>query len=418
MICEIISVGTELLLGDVTDTNATFLSRALREMGICIYHRNTIGDNFDRMTKVFSEALDRSEIVIVTGGLGPTYDDITRQVAADLFKMPLEEDEGVKERITAFFQRRGVTMSENNLRQALVPKGALVLENEWGTAPGLWLEKNGKIMVLLPGVPSEMKAIFTHRVKPRLEKMCPQKFSNLILHFYGISESLLDEKLSDLMENGKNPTASPYAGNGEVEIHITAFSETKEKAVAMCEKTKEEILSRIGEYYYGEGDTSLEKETVRFFREKKLTLSTAESCTGGLLSQRVTSVPGASDVIGLGVCSYSEEIKKKVLSVPEEVLALKGVYSEECALFMARGVRLLSGSDLGIGITGIAGPDGGDETNPVGTVYIALSGPKGEICEKTVFGHKKSSREQIRYSAASKALSLALRYFDSNEGNI
>ncbi len=411
MICEIISVGTELLLGDVTDTNATYLSRRMRELGFCVYHRTTVGDNRERMKKAFQRAYDRSDLVIVSGGLGPTYDDITREVAASLFEMPLIENEKVKKRIEEFFCRRGMNMSENNLRQALVPKGALVLENDWGTAPGLWLEKDGKGMILLPGVPSEMKAIFENRVKEVLEKKSSEKFSNLILHFYGISESLVDETLSDLMQKGTNPTVSPYAGKGEVEIHVTAFAGSVEKASDLCKNAKEEILSRIGEYYYGEGDTSLEKELVRICLENKVTLSTAESCTGGLVSQRITSVPGASDMFGLGVCAYREEIKEKILSVSQKVLSEYGVYSKECAISMAKGVRALSGSTLGIGITGVAGPGGGDEENPVGTVYIALSGDKEEVCERFVFGHKKSSREDIRYFASSKALSMALKYF-------
>ncbi len=415
MICEIISVGTELLLGDVTDTNATYLSRRMRELGFCVYHRSTVGDNRERMKEAFQKAHENSDLVIVTGGLGPTYDDITREVAAALFEMPLAENKAVKEKIAAFFRRRGIQMSENNLRQALVPQGARILDNDWGTAPGLWLEKGGKGMILLPGVPSEMKAIFENRVKNELEKKSCEKFSNRILHFYGISESLVDEVLSDLMQKGTNPTVSPYAGKGEVEIHVTAFSQSEKKASELCENAKEEILFRIGEYYYGEGDTSLEKELVSLCLEGKKTLSTAESCTGGLLSQRITSVPGASDVIGLGVCAYREEIKEKVLSVPKEVLEKNGVYSKECALFMAKGVRALSGSTLGIGITGVAGPGGGDEENPVGTVYIALSGDKGEISEKFVFGHKKSSREDIRYFASSKALSMALKYFSPKE---
>ncbi|MBR5295349.1 MAG: competence/damage-inducible protein A, partial [Clostridia bacterium] len=347
MICEIISVGTELLLGDVTDTNATYLSRKMREMGFLVYHRTTVGDNRKRMYEELERAYLRSDMVIVTGGLGPTYDDITREVAADLFQMPLCENKEVREKIAAFFSRRGFPMSENNLRQALVPEGAKVLSNDWGTAPGLWLEKNEKIMILLPGVPSEMKAIFENRVKGELEKRSFQKFSNLILHFYGISESLVDEKLSDLMQNGKNPTVSPYAGKGEVEIHITAFSETEMAAAHMCDVAKDEILSRIGEYYYGEGNTSLEKELVRIYSENGYTIATAESCTGGLLSQRITSVSGASCVIELGVCSYSEKIKNQILSVSEAVLEENGVYSKECALDMARGVRSLAGSTVG-----------------------------------------------------------------------
>lgn len=410
MICEILSVGTELLLGDVTDTNATYLSRAMRELGICVYHRQTCGDNPARMREQFSLALSRADLVIVTGGLGPTRDDITRDVAAELFEMPLEHNEDVAEQIRGYFDRRGIPMKDNNLRQALVPAGADVLENEWGTAPGLWLSGTGKQMILLPGVPSEMKALFTHRVKPRLAKESGVSFFNEILHFHGISESAVDVALGDLMD-GSNPTVAPYAGNGEVEVHITAFSETKEKAKLLCAKTKDEILSEIGDYYYGSGDTSPEKELIALFSQKGLTLAVAESCTGGLLAQRLTSVSGASEVIGLGVVSYSEEMKKKILGVSPETLANGGVYSKKCALEMARGVRSLSGSDLGIGITGIAGPSGGTEEDPVGTVYIALSAAEKEISERFLFGHLKSSREQIRARAASRALIMALRLF-------
>ena len=410
MICEIISVGTELLLGDVTDTNATYLSRALRELGICVYHRQTCGDNPARMKQQFSLALSRSDLVIVTGGLGPTRDDISRDVAAELFEMPLQHNEAVAEQIRAFFRRRGMPMKENNLRQAQVPAGAEVLWNEWGTAPGLWLEKQSKGMILLPGVPSEMKAIFTHRVKPALAKQSGVRFSNRILHFYGISESAVDEALGDLMAQS-NPTVAPYAGKGEVEVHITSFGKTELEAEQVCREAEKTVLNRLGEYYYGSGDTSPEQEVIKLFSERGLTLATAESCTGGLLAQRLTSVSGSSAVIGLGIVSYSEEVKRKTLGVSQETLADGGVYSEKCAVEMARGVRLLSGSDLGIGITGIAGPSGGTEEKPVGTVYIALSSVEKEEAVRCLFGHAKSSREEIRFRAASKALMMALKHF-------
>lgn len=411
MICEILSVGTELLLGDVTDTNATFLSRALRELGICVYYRQTCGDNPDRIRKQFSLALSRSDLVIVTGGLGPTRDDISRDVAAELLEMPLEFNADVEKQICGYFQRRGITMKENNLRQAMVPHGAEVLRNEWGTAPGLWLHKEGKGMILLPGVPSEMKAIFTHRVKPRLAEESGVRFANRILHFYGVSESAVDEKLGDLMAKS-NPTVAPYAGKGEVEVHVTAFADTEAEAEQACQSAEEHILSLLGRYYYGSGDTSPEREVVELFSQKHLTLATAESCTGGLVSQRLTSVSGASRVIGLGVTSYTEEIKMKILGVKPEILADGGVYSEACALEMARGVRRLAESDLGIGITGIAGPSGGTEEIPVGTVFIALCSAEKEEVRRCLFGHAKSSREEIRHRAASEALIMALRHFE------
>lgn len=411
MICEILSIGTELLLGDVTDTNATFLSRALRELGICVYYRQTCGDNPGRIKEQFSLALSRSDLVIVTGGLGPTRDDISRDVAAELFEMPLEFCGDVEKQIRGYFDRRGIAMKENNLRQAMVPCGAEVLRNEWGTAPGLWLRKNGKGMILLPGVPSEMKAIFNHRVKPRLAEESGVRFANRILHFYGVSESAVDELLGDLMAKS-NPTVAPYAGKGEVQVHVTAFADTEREAEEACQSTQENILSLLGRYYYGSGETSPEAEVAKLYTKKGITLATAESCTGGLVSQRITSVSGASEVIALGVTAYSEEIKMKILGVSPETLADGGVYSEACALEMARGIRKLSGSDLGIGITGIAGPLGGTEEKPVGTVWIALCSAEKEEVRRCLFGHAKSSREEIRFRAASEALMLAFHHFD------
>ena len=407
-ICEILSVGTELLLGDVTDTNATFLSRALRELGFFVYCRQTVGDNEKRMKEAFSLALSRSDLVIVTGGLGPTYDDITKEVVASVFEMPLEENTAVAEKIRAYFQRRGMKMGENNLRQAQVPVGAEILNNDWGTAPGLWLKKDGKGMILLPGVPREMKNLFSFCVKPRLVAESEGVLCTQILHFYGISESLLDETLSDLMTSSKNPTVAPYAADGEVELHVTARGKCMEEAKTLCETAKEKILSAVGEFCYGEGETSPEREVVKAYREKKMSLATAESCTGGLLSQKITSVAGSSEMFALGVAAYSEEIKRKILGVSEKTLQTDGVYSILCALEMARGVRRLAESDVGVGITGIAGPSGGTDTDPVGTVYLAVVSEKEEYAERVVFGHGAAERDHIRHLAAKKALMMAL----------
>ena len=416
MIAEILSVGTELLLGDVVDTNAAYLSRKLRELGILVYHRQTVGDNPERLEEQLRQSLSRADLVLVTGGLGPTYDDITRDVAAKVFQMPLCHDEKVAEKIRSFFERLGREMSENNLRQAQVPQGARVLENLWGTAPGLWLEKEGKHLILLPGVPGEMKEIFTHSVSPCLSHLSGKCFAQSILHFYGISESEMDFRLSDFIQSFSDLSVAPYAGDGEVELHLTAFSHSKERAEEKCRKAKEEILSRIGEYFYAEGESSLEEVLVRSFAEKGLTLAVAESCTGGLVSEKITSVPGSSSVMGLCITSYSEEMKEKVLGVSEETLNTDGVYSKACAIEMARGIRSLSGSHLGIGITGIAGPDGGSETDPVGTVYIALVSAEKEQVERFVFGHKNPTRQAVRSRAAKKALYLAYHHFDAKNG--
>lgn len=414
-ICEILSVGTELLLGDTTDTNATFLSRKLREYGFAVYHRQTIGDNEKRMCEAMALALSRSDLVLVTGGLGPTYDDITRSVAARLFEMPLMRNEAVAEEICAYFRRRGMNMSDNNFLQAMVPQGAEILPNLWGTAPGLRLKKDGKEMILLPGVPREMKEIFASSVEPILAEESGGRMKTEVLHFYGISESLLDEKIGFLMKESKNPTIAPYAADGEAEVHITALGKREEEIEALCRGAKEKILALVGEYCYGEGNTSAENEVVTRYRQKKMTLATAESCTGGLLSQRITSIPGASDIFSLGVTAYSEEKKMQVLGVSEKTLREDGVYSRACALEMARGVRTLSGSDVGIGITGIAGPSGGTEKDPVGTVYVAVVSGEKELVERTVFGRGKSDRAYIRHLAATKALILSLSFCENSD---
>lgn len=412
-ICEILSVGTELLLGDVTDTNATFLSRKMREMGYCVYNRQTVGDNKERMENTMRLALERSDLVIVTGGLGPTYDDITKSVAAKLFEMPLVHHEEIADQIRSYFQRRGMKMSDNNLQQALIPEGAEILHNQWGTAPGICLKKNGKTMILLPGVPREMKALFENVVRPIIA-IDSGVMTTEILHFYGIGESLLEDRLGDLMKEAKNPTVAPYAGEGEVEVHVTAFGKDLSEAKALCKKTVDRILSVVGEFCYGIGKTSAEAELVRRYAEMHMTLSTAESCTGGLVSQRITSVPGSSEVFSLGVAAYSEKIKERVLGVRSEILKTDGVYSSACALDMARGVRALSGSDVGIGITGIAGPSGGTEKDPVGTVYIAAVNGETELCERCVFGRGNGDREHIRRLASTKALIMALNFSQNN----
>ena len=414
-ICEILSVGTELLLGDTTDTNATFLSRKLRELGFAVYHRQTVGDNEKRMSEAMALALSRSDLVLVTGGLGPTYDDITRSVAARLFEMPLVKNEAVAEDIRAYFHRRDIEMSDNNFLQAMVPQGGEILPNLWGTAPGLRLKKNGKEMILLPGVPREMKEIFAASVEPVLAEASGGKMKTEILHFYGISESLLDEKIGLFMKASKNPTMAPYAANGEVEVHITALGNSEDEIETICREAKEKILSLVGEYCYGEGNTSVENEVVNFFRQKKITLATAESCTGGLLSQRITSIPGASDVFSFGVTTYSEEKKMQVLGVSPKTLREEGVYSRACALEMARGVRELAGSDVGIGITGIAGPSGETETDPVGTVYIAVASKEKYLVERCVFGRGKGDRAYIRHQAATKAMIMALLFCKNDD---
>ncbi len=409
-ICEILSVGTELLLGDVVDTNAAYLSRSLRSAGFAVLHRQTCGDNADRLAEAVRLALSRSDVVLMTGGLGPTYDDITREITAAVLGLPLRENEKAKASLTAYFARRGIAMSENNLRQALVPEGAEVLQNDWGTAPGLWIENKGKIVILLPGVPREMKMLFEHRLSDRLKAISGVTLVTRILKLYGISESKLDEILAETMRGSTNPTLAPYAGSGEVELHVTASADTEEQAAELCRKLIDSLPSEVMDFCYGREKESLESALVSRFAKHDLTLATAESCTGGLLSERITSIAGASSVLSLGVCSYTEQQKMCLLGVPAELLKSKGVYSKECAVAMARGVKRLADSKIGIGITGIAGPSGATETDPVGCVYIAVTDGKRDLVERCVFGSQKPDRAQIRFHAASRALAMAMQF--------
>ncbi len=404
---EIVSVGDELLSGAVVDTNAVYLCAQMRRLGYSVRYRQTCGDREEEITFSLDLALSRSDLVIVTGGLGPTKDDLTRQVTGKLFDAPLLLDESVAQSLRAYFASRGISMSDNNLLQAQVPKGAEVLQNDWGTAPGLLLRKEEKKVILLPGVPSEMKEIFKHRVLPILKQESQEHFHTRVLRFYGIPESVLDEKLGDLIGR-EDFLVAPYAGGGEVQICVTTWEEEKSAAERSCETIVNEILKRVGDYCYGEGDDTLERVLVKRCREQNVLLATAESCTGGLLSQRITSCPGSSEIFRLGLCTYSEEEKAKRLGVSTETLSRFGVYSKPCALEMARGVRSLSGAKIGIGITGIAGPSGGTEENPVGTVYIAVVTEQEEICERCVFGPEKAGRDWIRRLASSKALAMAL----------
>ena len=394
--CEILSVGTELLLGDTVDTNATFLSRAMRQAGFAVHFHQTCGDNWERLEKTLNLALSRADLVLVTGGLGPTYDDITREVAASVMQMPLEEDAKIASGLQAYFLRRGMEMSWNNLRQAMVPRGALVLQNDWGTAPGLWLEKEGKIVVLLPGVPREMKALFIHRVMPLLKEQSPVSLYTLTLRFYGISESKIDEILSELMKTSENPTVAPYAGEGQVEIHITASAETENTAISLCRQKAEEVLALVGEYCYGEGEDSLEKVLVERLLQKGLQLSVMEEITGGMLSQRISSVFGSKKVLIQGL--YSPHPEQNFPSFSKADLA-------EC---MAREALRYTSGHVGVGVTGVLEENEATKEDPVGTVYVAvIYGEKKEIA-RTVFGHLASERDHIRHLAASKALALIL----------
>ncbi|ADQ40485.1 competence/damage-inducible protein CinA [Caldicellulosiruptor acetigenus I77R1B] len=373
MVAEIICVGTELLLGQILNTNSQYLAQKLAELGIDLYFQTTVGDNMERLKMAIDIATKRSDILIFTGGLGPTSDDITKEAVADYFGLALVLDEDVLRRIEKFFERRQVKMPEINKKQAYVPEGAKVLHNKNGTAPGLIIEKDGKIAILLPGPPFEMQPMFEEGVLPYLEKFSKQKIYSRVLKFVGIGESSIEEALKDLILSQTDPTMALYAKPFEVELRITTKKESEECAKSLLQSMENRIRERLGEYIYGVDRQLLEEVVIGLLAEKKLKVSVAESCTGGLICNKLTNVPGASEVFDRGFIVYSNEAKMKLLGVPEQVLKEHGAVSSQTARYMAQGALSNSLADIALSVTGIAGPGGGSETKPVGLVYIGIA---------------------------------------------
>ncbi|ACM60086.1 nicotinamide-nucleotide amidase [Caldicellulosiruptor bescii] len=373
MVAEIICVGTELLLGQILNTNSQYLAQKLAELGIDLYFQTTVGDNMERLKMAIDIATKRSDVLIFTGGLGPTSDDITKEAVADYFGLTLVLDEDILRRIESFFERRQVKMPQINKKQAYVPEGAKVLHNKNGTAPGLIIEKDGKIAILLPGPPFEMQPMFEEEVLPYLEKFSKQKIYSRVLKFIGIGESSIEEALKDLILSQTDPTMALYAKPFEVELRITTKKESEELAKSLLQSMEYRIRERLGEYIYGVDRQLLEEVVIGLLTEKKLKVSVAESCTGGLICNKLTNVPGASEVFDRGFIVYSNEAKMKLLGVPEQVLKEHGAVSSQTARFMAQGALSNSLSDIALSVTGIAGPGGGSETKPVGLVYIGIA---------------------------------------------
>ena len=416
---EIISIGTELLLGDILDTNSQFLSTELARLGIDCLHRSTVGDNTERIIACFRQALGRADLVLSTGGLGPTADDLTHECIAALFGAEMVFDAPTLEKISGLFKARGVLMVESNKKQAYRPQGADILVNPVGTAPGIiWrldpdsLRKaqipepeRPRFILTFPGVPSEMTTMWAATARDFLA----QTFGASVLwscelKHYGIGESTLAEKFLDLL-SGTNPTVAPLAGNGECRLRVTAKGKTIDEAKTIAAETIERIKKESGEFCYGVDDDSLESVVGAMLSERNLTVSFAESCTGGLVSKRLTDVAGSSAYIKLNVVSYANEAKEKLLGVSEEVLNKHGAVSAKCAEMMAQGVKKLSGADIGMSVTGVAGPGGGSEDKPVGLVYFGLATTEKTIAAKRNFP-QQLGRQWIRYRSASEALNL------------
>ncbi|MBQ9543773.1 MAG: competence/damage-inducible protein A [Clostridia bacterium] len=405
MNAEIILVGTELLLGDIIDTNGKYLARALASMGINLFYQTVVGDNRERLLDVIRRALTRSDILIFSGGLGPTADDLTRETVAEAMGLELKEDEETVKRLRAFFAGRNMTL--NNLRQALVPEGGQVLTNDWGTAPGLYIKKDTKQVFMLPGPPRELEPMFEARVRPILEKESCRVFVSTDLNLYGIGESSAEAKLRDLMEN-PDPTLAPYAGSGEVRLRITSSGSSREECLEKNRLMLEKVRERVGEYIYAVDGESLEKALVERFSKKGLKVAAAESLTAGLISSRIGSIPGASEVMEEGIVTYCDRVKREALGVKKETLEKYSAVSEETAAEMAQGIRRVAGSDVGISATGYAGPTGEN----VGLVYVGASFKDKLIVRKLETRRTKLERNYIRALAANAALALALQITD------
>lgn len=412
-VCEILSVGTEILLGDILNTNSRYLSVELAKIGISVLRHTTVGDNAERLAAALRTALERSDIVIATGGLGPTADDITRDVCCEVMGFELELDESIAEGIRSFFESRGIEMPENNLRQAYVPVGGEVFRNNNGTAPGLGLKKNGKCIVILPGPPYEMAPMYHESVVPYLAEYTDGIIVSKTVRTMCIGESAMAEKVADLLD-GENPTVAPYAKKGEALLRVTAKAQSEAEAAAMLEPVIAEIRKRLGDVVYGIDSESIEQRVVELLKKHNMTLATAESCTAGYIPKRITDIAGASQVFEYGAITYSNDVKEKVLGVKHETLVANGAVSEQTAREMAAGIRRVSGADIGISVTGIAGPGSDGTSKPVGLCYIALDASDEQICEKIETG--RNDREYNRYVNASRALNLVRRYIERKEG--
>lgn len=411
-VCEILSVGTEILLGDILNTNSRYLSQELAKLGISVLRHTTVGDNADRLAAALGTALERSDIVIATGGLGPTADDITRDVCCSVMGFELEFNQGIADKIKAYFESKSIDMPESNLRQAYVPKGGVFFENNNGTAPGLGMKKNGKCVVILPGPPYEMAPMYQESVVPYLAEYADGIIVSHTIRTMGIGESAMAETVADFLENA-NPTVAPYAKKGEALLRVTAKAASKSEAEALCAPVIDEIKQKLGSFVYGIDSESIEERVVELLKKNNLTIATAESCTAGYIPKRITDIAGASSVFEFGAITYSNEMKEKILGVKPGTLAAHGAVSEETATEMAAGIRRVSGADIGISVTGIAGPGSDGTSKPVGLCYIAINAEDYQYCEKIETG--KNNREYNRYVTASRALNLARIYIERKE---
>ncbi len=398
---EIVSVGTELLLGQIVDTDAAYLARVLSQYGVSVYRRVTIGDNHDRLLAVLREAFEQNDVVFTIGGLGPTMDDISRETLAEAMGDTLHRDEGIADGLRQFFAKRGMSVLESNLRQAYVPDHGRAIDNPNGTAPGVLIEMGGKTGIALPGPPNEFVPMVDNQIIPWLAaRTGGRTIRSRVLRVCGMGESVAEDRLKDLMAS-EAPTVAPYAKTGEVHLRVTARESSAEAADALIEPMVARIIERLGDHVYAFDDETLEAAVVKLLTAHGLTLAVCESCTGGLLGSRITDVPGSSAAFLGGAITYTNEAKTDLAGVPPELVAEHGAVSPEVACAMADGVRRRFGADYGIGITGVAGPDGGTAEKPVGLVYIAVADSDRTAADRCLFF---GQRRDVRVRATQAAL--------------
>lgn len=409
MNAELISIGTELLLGDIVNTNSAFLAMQLSQLGIDVFYQSVVGDNAGRLKDSITAALSRADIVITTGGLGPTYDDITKKSVAEMFGVGLIRHKPSEQKIKDFYLYRGLKMTPNNLLQADIPAGSTVFPNDFGFAPGIALSSGGKTVIMLPGPPSEMRPMFENHVSCFLQAMTDSIIRSKTAYIFGLGESAVEDALRDLMTESLNPTVAPYAALGEVKVRVSAKAADAATADALIEPVINTIKEKLGNFVYGIDIGSLQNALVQELIHRRITAAAAESCTGGMVCASITDIPGASAVFKGGVCAYAKDSKQKLLGVGSSTLEQFGAVSEQTAKEMAKGARELFYADIGVGITGIAGPGGGTDEKPVGLVYIAVD--SNCYCEtKKLYLARRldNDRSTVRRMATLHALSLML----------
>ena len=403
MVAEILAVGTELLMGQIVNTNAQYITKRLNDVGVNVYYHSVVGDNPVRLKECLRLALSRADVVITTGGLGPTKDDITKEIAAEIVGMKLVRHEETYQNIRCFFERVNRKMMDNNTKQADIPEGCTIIPNNNGTAPGCLIEKEGKTIILFPGPPNEMIPMFEETVFPYFEKKTGQIIGSRMLKVFGLGESEMEMKILDLIEAQSNPTIAPYVNMGEVVIRVTARSKDKREAMEMIDPVIERIKERLGSALYALDGETLEQTVAKLLMDRDISISTVESCTGGMLASKLVNVPGISKVFANGFITYSNQSKIDVLGVAPDTIKTYGAVSRETAVEMVKGLVKKTGTRAGVAISGIAGPDGGTPEKPVGSVCIAVY-LDGEIDSIEI--KLNGDRERVRHMACLNALNM------------